>query len=186
MQTIFEVFIYFVTILLLFYTFGFWRHEAHGILTPPTRDQIHTPCIGQQSLKHWTTREVQKLVFHVGGISDHTVELIGTHHFPNALSKSFPFLLFWVDFKPIGLISMNKEACFISRRTVLPPVLWKAQEVIGIEEERNKVREKYSTGILTLFLTLHLGNCECIWSQVHFTHWMNNYFFLQVNTINSI
>lgn len=57
---------------------------------------------------------------------------------------------------------MNTEAYFISRQSVLPPILWKAQEVIGIEKERNKVREKYNTGILTLFLTLHLGNCECI------------------------
>ena len=27
-------------------------------LGSPTRDQTHTPCIGRQSLNHWTTREV--------------------------------------------------------------------------------------------------------------------------------
>ena len=32
----------------------------HGIWerSPPTRDQSHAPCIGRQSLNHWTSREV--------------------------------------------------------------------------------------------------------------------------------
>ena len=28
-----------------------------------TRGQVHVPCIGRQVLSHWTTREVQTLVF---------------------------------------------------------------------------------------------------------------------------
>ena len=27
-------------------------------LSSPTKDQTHIPCIGRQSLNHWTTREV--------------------------------------------------------------------------------------------------------------------------------
>ena len=55
--TIFKVFIEFVTILLLFYVLVFWRR---GMWDPssPTRDRIHTPCIGRRSPSHWTTREV--------------------------------------------------------------------------------------------------------------------------------
>ena len=30
-------------------------------LSSLTRDRTHTPCIGRQSLNHWTTREVHKI-----------------------------------------------------------------------------------------------------------------------------
>ena len=57
MWAIFKVFIEFVTVLLLFWVLVFW---SWGIwdLSSQTRDQTHTPCIGRQSLNHWTTREV--------------------------------------------------------------------------------------------------------------------------------
>ena len=32
-------------------------------LNSPTRDQTYTPCIGRQSLNHWTTREVSARLF---------------------------------------------------------------------------------------------------------------------------
>ena len=54
---IFKVFIEFVTILLLFYVLVFWL-QGMWDLSSPTRDWILTPCIGRQSLNHWTTREV--------------------------------------------------------------------------------------------------------------------------------
>ena len=57
----FLVFTEFVTILLLCFrvlalkhVFGFWH------LSFPNRDQTHTPCIGRQSLNHWTAREVPR------------------------------------------------------------------------------------------------------------------------------
>ena len=57
MWTIFKVFIEFVTILLLFYILVFWPWGMWDLSSPP-RDQTRTPCIGRQSLTHWTTREV--------------------------------------------------------------------------------------------------------------------------------
>ena len=47
----------FVTALLLFLCFcscffGMW------VLSSPTRDQTHTPCIERQSLNHWMAKEV--------------------------------------------------------------------------------------------------------------------------------
>ena len=38
----------------------FWFYWPWGMrgLTSPRRDGTHTPCIGRQSLNHWTTREV--------------------------------------------------------------------------------------------------------------------------------
>ena len=62
MWTILKVLIEFVTILLLLYVLVFWPHGMWG-LSSQTRDQIHTPCIGRQSLNHWITREVPKFVF---------------------------------------------------------------------------------------------------------------------------
>jgi len=71
MWTIFQVFIEFVTILLLFYVLVFW---PQGMWDPssPTRDQTHTPCTG--SFNHWVAREVSCLVIpasphsHVAGV----------------------------------------------------------------------------------------------------------------------
>ena len=60
MWTIFKVFIEFVTILLLFYVLVFWP-QGMWDLSSPTRDRTHTPCIGRQSLNHWTTSEVPAL-----------------------------------------------------------------------------------------------------------------------------
>ena len=52
-----KVFIEFVTILLLFYVLVF-RPRGMWDLSSLTRDRTRTPCIGRQSLNHWTTREV--------------------------------------------------------------------------------------------------------------------------------
>ena len=41
----------------VFYVLVFWPRDMWD-LSSPTRDQTHTPCIGRQSLHHWTTREV--------------------------------------------------------------------------------------------------------------------------------
>ena len=72
MWTIFKVFIEFVTVLLLFYVFVFgW--QGMWDLSSRTRDRTHTPCIGRQSLNHWTAREVPyfsfklSLCFHLKG-----------------------------------------------------------------------------------------------------------------------
>ena len=42
--------------------FGIFGCKAYGILAFLTWDQTHTPCIGRQSLNHWTTREVPLLI----------------------------------------------------------------------------------------------------------------------------
>ena len=62
MWTIFNIFIEFVTILLLFYVLIFWPGSTLD-LSSLTRDQTRTPCIGRQSLNHWTTRKVPILIF---------------------------------------------------------------------------------------------------------------------------
>ena len=49
-------FIEFVTILFLFYDLVLWPHGMWG-LSSPTRDRTHIPCIGRQSLNHWTARK---------------------------------------------------------------------------------------------------------------------------------
>ena len=41
----------------LFYVWVFWP-RATWDFNSLNRDQIHIPCIGRQSLNHWTTREV--------------------------------------------------------------------------------------------------------------------------------
>ena len=43
-----------------FFCFIFWFLWPRGMwdLSSLTRDPTHTPCIGRQSLNHWTTREV--------------------------------------------------------------------------------------------------------------------------------
>ena len=56
MWTIFEVFIKFVSVLLL-HSFIFWL-QGMWDLSSWTRDQTHIPCIGSQILNHWATREV--------------------------------------------------------------------------------------------------------------------------------
>ena len=54
MQTIFKVFIEFVTILLLFYVLVSWPWGMWG-LNSSARDQTHTLCIGRWSLNHRIT-----------------------------------------------------------------------------------------------------------------------------------
>ena len=49
-----------------------------GMWISPTRDWTHTPCIGRQSLNHWTTREVPIL-----STCKHYIQ-------KNPLSKNFP------------------------------------------------------------------------------------------------
>ena len=43
--------------------FWFFGPQSTWDLSLPTRDQTHTPCIGRQSLNHWTTREVPTMIF---------------------------------------------------------------------------------------------------------------------------
>ena len=62
MRIIFEVFIEFVTIFLLFYVLVFWP-QGMWDLRFLTRDQTRTPCIGSRSLNHWTAREVPEQLF---------------------------------------------------------------------------------------------------------------------------
>ena len=38
-------------------------------LSFPTRDQTHIPCIGRQSLNHWTTKEVFLEMFGLSGLA---------------------------------------------------------------------------------------------------------------------
>ena len=57
MWIILKVFIEFVTILFLFSVLVSWP-QGMWDLSFPTKHWTHTPCIGRQSLKHWTTREV--------------------------------------------------------------------------------------------------------------------------------
>jgi hypothetical protein len=52
----------FVIILLLFYVTVFWPRGMWD-LSPPTRDQTHTPCIERQSPNHWAAREVPVDIF---------------------------------------------------------------------------------------------------------------------------
>ena len=39
----------------------FFGHWGMWDLSSPTRDWTHTPCIGRQTLNHWTAREVRSL-----------------------------------------------------------------------------------------------------------------------------
>ena len=74
MWTIFKVFIEFVTILLLLYVLVFWLRGTWD-LSSPARDQARTPCIGWQSLNHWTAREVpESTVFLLSLIGGHSEE----------------------------------------------------------------------------------------------------------------
>ena len=60
MWTIFKVFVEFVPILLLFYVLILGGLQGMWDLSSLTRDQTCTPCLGRQSLNHWTTRELPK------------------------------------------------------------------------------------------------------------------------------
>ena len=62
MWTIFNMFIEYVTLLLLFYVLVFClQGTCH--LSSPIWDQTLIPCIGRWSLHHWTTREVSQISF---------------------------------------------------------------------------------------------------------------------------
>ena len=77
MWTIFQVFIEFVTILLLFYVLVFWPRGMWD-LSSPTRDQTLTPSIGRQSLNHWTTSgSPYNLLFDVFSFSSNPVSCTG-------------------------------------------------------------------------------------------------------------
>ena len=60
MWTIFKVFIEFVIILLPFYVLVFGAQSMWNLISP-TRDRTRTPCIGRQSLNHWTTGKCRGL-----------------------------------------------------------------------------------------------------------------------------
>ena len=62
MWTIFNIFIEFVTILLLFCVLVFC-HEASGILTPQPGIELVPPCTGRRSHNHWTTGKVPVCFF---------------------------------------------------------------------------------------------------------------------------
>ena len=64
MRTIFEVFVEFVTILVLFHIVIFWP-QGMWDLGSPSRDGTWTPCIGRRSLNHWTTRDVPVVQIHL-------------------------------------------------------------------------------------------------------------------------
>ena len=55
-------------------------------LNSPTRDQTHTPCIGRQSLNHWTTREVPFFYFRQHS-SKNLRERSDAHHGPRNIFK---------------------------------------------------------------------------------------------------
>ena len=57
MWTIFQAFIEFVTILLLFCVLVLWLPDMWD-LRSLTRDQILITCTGKQGLNHWTMREI--------------------------------------------------------------------------------------------------------------------------------
>ena len=59
---VFKVFIECVTILLLSYVLVVWPRGI-GDLNSLIKDQTHIPCIGRQSLNHWTTKEVPKISY---------------------------------------------------------------------------------------------------------------------------
>ena len=63
MQTIFKVFIEFVTVLLLLLMFWFFTVRHVWDLSSPTRDQTQTPCIGRQSFNHCSARKVPQCSF---------------------------------------------------------------------------------------------------------------------------
>ena len=56
MWAIFKVFVEFFTILFLFHALVFWLRGMWGLISP-SRDRIHTLCIGRQSLNRWATWE---------------------------------------------------------------------------------------------------------------------------------
>ena len=67
MQTIFKIFIEFVTTIRLFCFVFFFGHKACEILAPHLGLGICTTYIGMQSLNHWTAREFPQC-----GILNHT------------------------------------------------------------------------------------------------------------------
>ena len=62
MWTIFNMFIEYVTLLLLCYVLVFCLQGTWD-LSSPIWDQTLTPCIGRWNLHHWTTREVPQISF---------------------------------------------------------------------------------------------------------------------------
>ena len=63
-----KVFIEFVTILLLFLMFWSFGPEACGILVSQSGITF-APCVGRQSLNHWTTTEVLSYIFSISNAS---------------------------------------------------------------------------------------------------------------------
>ena len=63
MWTIFEVFIEFVTTLLLFFMLWFFGHEACGILAPWPGIKPTLSAFEAWRLNHWGAREVPSVTF---------------------------------------------------------------------------------------------------------------------------
>ena len=57
MWIILKIFIEFVTVFLLSYVLAVWLRDVLD-LSSLTRNWTYIPCVGRQSLNHWTTREV--------------------------------------------------------------------------------------------------------------------------------
>ena len=56
---------------------GLSSSESCGILSFPSRDRTHLPCIGRWFLSHWTTREVPTLI---SNLSWETSKLVSEHY----------------------------------------------------------------------------------------------------------
>ena len=69
-----------------FWLWGLWDSSSL------TRDQTHTPCLGRQSLNHWTTGAVPFSVSLTVGVPE--VWIIGAQ-FSSFSYPSFPFSLQW-------------------------------------------------------------------------------------------
>ena len=109
MWMIFKVFIEFVTILLPFYALGFFFFfwlQSMWELSSLTRDWTRTPCVGRQSLNHWTTREVP-----ISIRSSHLVPSFISFPFHcNTRSLSFIiYFFFWYDSR--GLFHQKDVFC---------------------------------------------------------------------------
>ena len=83
-KTSFKFFIEFVTILLLFHVLVFWPQGIWD-LSFPTRDRTRTPCIGRQSLNHWTTRKSPRAPFRTFSLA------LGFHFLPPIPVGTLPF-----------------------------------------------------------------------------------------------
>ena len=146
-------------IFLFLYIKKSWPHP-HDMwdLSSPTRDRTLTPCIGRQSLNHWTAGELQhQLMFHnmlLFGPPDNTLCLIGLSPFSrweNGCSPGLPprasetktlpcCFSSWLEFSPssctcdcISFVYSGGENSAVSPFSqwspLRPRVFWKEKEL---------------------------------------------------------